>query len=36
VYKDVFHDLDKARAILDQGLKALPNDPALLEAKNNL
>ena len=36
VYKEVFKDLTKAKAILDEGLKKIPNDPALLEAKKNL
>lgn len=36
VYKDVFKDLDKARAIIEQGLRALPGDQALIEFKNNL
>lgn len=35
VYKDVFQDMDKAGAIIEQGLKVLPSNPALLEAKNN-
>jgi tetratricopeptide (TPR) repeat protein len=36
VYKEVFNDLVKAKDILDEGLKKIPNDPALLEAKKNL
>ncbi len=35
-YKDVFKDMTKAQAILDEGLKRIPNDPSLLETKNNL
>ncbi|KND46751.1 MAG: hypothetical protein AB201_02845 [Parcubacteria bacterium C7867-006] len=35
VYKDVFKDMDKARAIIDQGLKNLPDDKGLLEWKTN-
>ena len=36
VYKDVFKDMDKALAIIDQGLSKLPNNPSLLETKANL
>lgn len=36
VYKDVFKDMDKAKAVIEQGLNAIPNDPALLEFKANL
>lgn len=36
VYKEVFNDSIKAKAILDEGLKNIPNDPSLTEAKNNL
>ncbi len=36
VYRDVFGDVSKAKAIIDQGLKVLPNDPALLDFKKNL
>jgi tetratricopeptide (TPR) repeat protein len=36
VYKEVFNDLAKAKAILDEGLKKMPNDKSLLEAKKNL
>lgn len=36
VYKEVFNDLAKAKAILDEGLKKMPNDNSLLEAKKNL
>ena len=36
VYKDVFKDLDKAKAIIDQGLLKIPKDPALLQYKTNL
>jgi hypothetical protein len=36
VYKDVFKDMDKARAIVNQGLTKIPNDPSLLELKKNL
>ncbi|MCX6702077.1 MAG: hypothetical protein NTX96_02715 [Candidatus Zambryskibacteria bacterium] len=31
VYRDVFKDLDKARAIISQGLSKIPNDPSLLQ-----
>lgn len=36
VYRDVFNNLDKARGILDQGLKIMPGDPAFTEFKNSL
>ncbi len=36
VYRDVFKDLDKARAIIDQGLSKVPNDQSLVEMKNLL
>jgi hypothetical protein len=36
VYKEVFNDLAKAKAVLDDGLKKMPNDKSLLEAKKNL
>lgn len=36
VYRDVFKDITKARAILEEGLKKIPNDSALLEAQKNL
>lgn len=36
VYKDVFKDGSKASSIIEEGLKAIPNDPSLLEAKKNL
>jgi len=36
VYKDVFGDLVKARSIIDQGLSKNPNNPNLLETKENL
>ncbi len=36
VYRDIFRDLDKARAIVDQGLAKIPNDPSLLQFKANL
>jgi tetratricopeptide (TPR) repeat protein len=36
VYKVIFNDLVKAKAVLDEGLKKIPNDKSLLEAKKNL
>lgn len=36
VYRDVFGDMSKAKAIIEQGLKAIPNDQALLDFKKNL
>lgn len=36
VYRDVFQDKAKASAIIDQGLKVLPGDLALLDFKKNL
>jgi tetratricopeptide (TPR) repeat protein len=36
VYRDVFLDTTKASAIIDQGLKVLPGDLALLDFKKNL
>lgn len=36
VYRDVFKDLDKARAILKQGLSKIPNDPNLLDLQYSL
>ncbi len=36
VYKDVFKDMNKARAVLDEGLKMVPGDKTLLQYKNNL
>jgi hypothetical protein len=36
VYRDVFKDLDKARAIVNEGLAKIPNDPLLLQLKANL
>ncbi len=36
MYRDVFQDMSKARAVIEEGLKAIPNDPALLEFKANL
>lgn len=36
VYKDVFKDISKASAILDEGLKAVPGDQTLLQYKQNL
>jgi hypothetical protein len=36
VYRDTFNNLDKAKAIIDQGLKVMPGDPALTEFKNSL
>ena len=33
VYRYFFKDLDKARAIVDQGLQKVPNDPNLLQYK---
>ncbi|HEY4505740.1 MAG TPA: tetratricopeptide repeat protein [Candidatus Paceibacterota bacterium] len=35
-YRDVFKDLDKARAIVDQGLLKVPNDQNLLQLKESL
>ncbi|MFZ2523052.1 MAG: hypothetical protein WAW92_01565, partial [Minisyncoccia bacterium] len=36
VYKYVFKDMDKAKAIIDEGLKANPDDPALTEFRKAL
>ncbi len=36
VYRDVFRDLDRARAIVNQGLTKIPNDKSLLEFQANL
>lgn len=36
VYRDVFKDLTKARAIVNQGLTKIPNDPNLLQLKASL
>jgi len=35
-YRDVFNDLSKARAVIEEGLKKNPNDKTLLEFKENL
>ncbi|HRH26757.1 MAG TPA: tetratricopeptide repeat protein [Parcubacteria group bacterium] len=35
-YRDVFGDISKAKAIIEQGLKVIPNDPALSDFKKNL
>jgi len=36
IYRDVFMDLDKARAIVEQGLVKIPNDANLLQLKASL
>ena len=36
VYRDVFNNLDKARAIVAQGLSKIPNDPNLLQLQASL
>ena len=36
VYRDVFKNLDKARAIVAQGLSKIPNDPSLLQLQASL
>ena len=36
VYRDIFKDLDKARAIIVQGLSKIPNDPNLLQLQASL
>lgn len=36
VYRDVFGDVSKAKGIIDQGLKVMPGDLALLDFKKNL
>ncbi len=36
VYKDVFNDMNKANAIIDEGLKKMPNDKTLREYKDSL
>jgi tetratricopeptide (TPR) repeat protein len=36
VYRDVFKDVSKARAIIEEGLKKVPNDNTLLQFKANL
>ncbi len=36
VYRDVFKDIEKAKSIIDQGLKILPGDQALSSFKSNI
>lgn len=36
VYRDIFKDLDKARAIVTQGLSKIPNNPNLLQLQASL
>lgn len=36
LYKDVFSDMMKARAIIEEGLRRIPNNPSLIEVKNRL
>jgi len=36
IYRDIFKDLDKARAIVDQGLAKVPNDANLLQLQQLL
>jgi hypothetical protein len=36
VYKNVFKDLVRANAIIDEGLKKVPSDKTLLQYKSNL
>ena len=36
VYRDVFKDLNKAKAIVDQGLSQIPSDQNLLQMKDSL
>jgi len=36
VYKDVFNDLIKANAIIDEGIKKIPDDKALVQYKTSL
>ncbi len=36
LYKDVFKDISKANAILDEGLRVVPGDQTLLQYKQNL
>ncbi|MFZ2621441.1 MAG: hypothetical protein WAX85_02700 [Minisyncoccia bacterium] len=36
VYRDIFKSTAKAKAIVDQGLSKIPNDPTLLEFKDML
>lgn len=36
IYRDIFKDLDKARAIIVQGLTNIPNDSALLQFQSSL
>ena len=36
MYRDVFKDLSKAKAVIDQGLAEIPNDPNLLQLQASL
>ncbi len=36
VYKDVFKDLNKANAIIDEGIKKIPDDKSLVQYKTSL
>lgn len=36
LYKDVFNDLDKARAVIVDGLKKLPDNQSLIETRDNM
>lgn len=36
VYKDIFKDINKAKAIIEEGLSKIPNDQSLLQIKSNL
>ncbi|KKR64777.1 MAG: hypothetical protein UU06_C0041G0001, partial [Parcubacteria group bacterium GW2011_GWB1_40_5] len=36
VYRDIFKDMDRARAIITEGLSKIPNDPSLLHFQTSL
>ncbi len=36
VYRDIFKDIDRAKAIIEEGLLLIPNDPTLTDFKKNL
>ena len=36
IYRDIFKDLDKARALINQGLSKIPNNPSLLQFQEGL
>lgn len=36
IYRDIFNDSSKAKAIINEGLSKIPNDPILVQLKNSL